>query len=322
MRNIIPISAIMLLLISILVSIPGDAETEPNDSLDSPEILSEGTITGELNTNITDEDLFEKDCFRLDMDRGVLYIVSIKKTDTLPNDIEVTYYNDLVRQIGFPSALSVAGQRTTWDLRPLDDETRFIVVSGKGEYAIEVFQVDVNDDDDHGGEFSEPKLLGDGDILDGKVFEIEHNGTEYSDVDVFMFKLDTSENLIVDITRTDDGDGTLELKFYNDVGTISSIEKNAKLKKLGDEKTFEYEYTYTTSDVVYLRITGEGDYNIEVTQEAETISEEEMIIMLSMLAMMMCLPIIGFLVPVIIIIIVIVIIVKGQKKKEFKRREK
>ena len=76
---------IILLLITVLLLIPFTsvlAETEPNDSLDSPELLTEGSVTGELNTNISDEELWEKDIFRIDMPPNSILFFFLKKTDS------------------------------------------------------------------------------------------------------------------------------------------------------------------------------------------------------------------------------------------------
>ena len=73
---------LLVLVLPILFILPASAikETEPNDSLDSPQEIGEGIIEGELNTNLSDGELMESDIFKVDIPRNSIVFFLLKKT--------------------------------------------------------------------------------------------------------------------------------------------------------------------------------------------------------------------------------------------------
>ncbi len=322
--------SVMILLITICL-LAGSAlaleETEPNDSMDDPQMIGEGTILGAVtNTGVGDPDIF-----KVDVPADVVVFYSIKKTDIGPGPIRVDVF-DSERQRIIPEGvqdqgyeeLTIAGEITRGLLVNKESvDSFFIAISGTGSFEVEVLFEETEDPYDAPGFEDEPDLLESGDELSGRVFELEYGYLEYSDVDRFEIPIDVDGIVTVKIKRTDPGNGTLYAGL--DLDKDEKVEETS-LTGIGDRATLEESVvSYYDEEMVYLVIWGEGEYEIEVNVEEDFPNER---IMLGIFAGFMCFYMVILLLPlfsfVIIIILVIWLVTRGTREKNnvAKKRKK
>ncbi|MBN1389598.1 MAG: hypothetical protein JXA22_03040 [Candidatus Thermoplasmatota archaeon] len=258
--------ALSLIAISCIVS----GETEPNDSLDSPELLVNGTISGELNMNETDEDKWEQDIFRLDMEENSITFFFLKKTDSANNAIRIDRFNSRKEPIYLYYDIVVEVPGETHSEKFLNvgtPDTMYLVVSGQGSYSMTLLSMDLDDPNEPvNGSYFPPRLK-DGDEIEGRVYTLEYQGLSHEDTDDYILELGYEEDVRITIYRTDTGDGELKVTL-----TEQNSEETDPIERTlegGEEAEIEYIGDYYYQKDLYLEISGEGEYEliVEVTDQ-------------------------------------------------------
>jgi hypothetical protein len=313
------LSLIFPILMTILLAAGSSAvvEEEPNDSMDQPQLIGEGTVTGSVN-GTGDSDIFRAE---IPADNVVFY--SVKKTDTDSGVINVKAFDSERQTIPFDeeesdniAELSISGEICRVFLVNSNSPDRFfIAVSGSGQYEVEVLFEETGDPEDAPGMGESPGVLEDGDEVSGRVFELEYGYLEYSDVDRYEISSDTEVCISVHIRRTDSGNGTLYASLDQNP---SARFKEAEFDRMGEVITLEEcIYPYGEEETVYLTIWGEGEYEIEVMIEDDSFSEN---VFLGVMGFFLCFYLMIFIVPILgfvaVIFIVVWLIVKGNKDKD------
>ena len=322
-RNVFKV-AVILVLIGFMVSFisVADGEEEPNDSMDEPNVIGEGNTTGEVNSG-SSYSSNDEDMFKVNIPVNSIVFFSLKKTDTGSGDIYLktfgsdreSTYDNYYRS----ASVDVAGEVTRGILvNQRSADHFFLIVTGRGEYSINIKYHDMDDPDDAPGSGEGPLLVSEGKKISGKVFKVTYDHQEYEDVDRFYINVANDCTVSATIKRTDGGDGVIYASL-NDYSQSSSVD--IKLDEKDESKTTSVRvYNYGGDDEsVYLNVWGEGEY--EITFEEKRGFESD-VFFFSMIGFMLCLTLLTTLVPVIIVIVVIIVILKTSKKSDKKKRKK
>lgn len=298
-----------------------DAETEPNDSLDSPEALVDENTDGELNINTTEVDDHENDIFKINIDEGYLVYYSIKKTDTGPGSITIVRYGPDLEPIDDQylgeNELSVPGEVFEDKAVNHGAETeRFLVLSDKGTYTIHMKSFDL-DDPEEPVDPSSPLSIYDGDRIEGKVYTIEYRGMEFEDSDQYLIDIESQQDVTVTIRRTDGGVGEINAVLYEDA-YIRYGADSAVLRQRGQVKELTYEGDYYSDGTLVLEIVGDGEYEIIVDIEDQP---EIGGVIMGITAVVMCLVLLLSFSPYIIGAIVLVFLIRYDKKRRKRKQE-
>ncbi|HHD16077.1 MAG TPA: hypothetical protein ENK47_05155 [Euryarchaeota archaeon] len=329
MRRIGKLLAAFFVLMMIAVPFMSSGEVEPNDSMDFPQVLDNNeTVSGELNLNWSQgED--DRDIFKIDIEKGDLSFIRVKKTDTGSGTIDIDIYDEDRELYGgnyyygyydSDSTLSIAGQTYTRSFIAEKDTFYFIVISGRGEYEITHEGFDVNDpnDDDVLGDSIE---LGDEEPYEGKVFRISSDEFEYEDSDMFHIVVDSRDDLRIKCEREGWSTGTLTVKLFKGGSSEGDLVDEATMDSGDDHIVLEDTNDDYVAHSYYILIEGEGNYTITADSNYNPFSNTEVTILLIMMLSMFCLPIAMMLIPVVIIVIVIIVIVRSQKKNKPEKKK-
>ncbi len=315
---------VMIVFMASFISVV-DGEEEPNDSMDDPNVIGEGNTTGRLDSG-SSYSSNDEDMFRVNIPVNSIVFFSLKKTDTGSGDIYLkTFGSDresiYLSHYSSPS-VDVAGEVTRGILvnhGPADHF--FLIVTGRGEYSINIKYHDMDDPEDAPGSEESPMLVSEGKKLSGKVFKVTYDHQDYEDVDSFYINVASDCTVKATVKRTDDGDGTIYASL-NDYSRYSSVD--IKLDEKDESETTSVRiYNYGGNDEsVYLDIWGEGEY--EIIFEVNRGLESE-VFLFSMIGAVLCISLMTTLLPVAIVIVMIIVIVKstkkGDKKKKIGKRE-
>jgi hypothetical protein len=315
-RLFLVISMISLLFLSYS---RGTDEVEPNDSMDFPQTLMQGTVNGTVNTT-GDGDT---DIFKIDVPPDNVVFFSLKKADIGSGSIGMDIF-DSGRQKLFKGndlewedrELTISGETNRGYLASMNDRrSYFLAVTGKGSYELEVLFNDTDDADDPPGIGGIPLEIGYDEQRSGRVFEMEYGYLRYTDVDIFEIPLEQDGYIEVRIRKTDNGTGTIHAGLDQN--------KNKKVREVdlsekGQRKTLEEYFSYYEEDeTVFLMVWGEGEYEIDVSTGDDYPGDE---FFMAMMGAMMCFYMMILLVPLIsfaaVIIIIIFFVVKGNKDKD------
>lgn len=134
-----------------------------------------------------------------------------------------------------------------------------------------------------------------------------------TDTDFFRFTIPSEKDLVMTLKKTDSGAGTISTTTYDDSQMelfFSGISITASVQ--GVEKEESYYNGASTEEVIYIEITGDGEYEFTVEYTDDTQEAVEGFLQACGVAtlLMICGPILL----IIIIIVIIVIIVKKKKK--------
>ncbi|MEA3558357.1 MAG: hypothetical protein U9R75_03800 [Candidatus Thermoplasmatota archaeon] len=297
-----------------------DAETEPNDSLDTPEVLLEGDTDGELNTNGTSEDLREKDIFKLDLPGGYLVYYSLKKTDTANTEITLLRYSSDLNLIDDPyygeNILQIPGEVFEDQIANLGDpDSIYLVLSGNGTYTIHVKYFDLEDPEEPEDQY-DTIFLKDHDTVQARVYTIRYRGMEYQDTDRYVIQLESNQDVTITIRKTA-GDGEVHAHLYENIYSSYNSDE-AVLRESGDVERLTYSGNYYVEDEIYLDIEGEGEYEVRVR-----IKDPPQIggLIMGITGGVMCLVILLSFSPYIIAAIVLIVYIRYDKKKKMRKKE-
>lgn len=307
----------IFLLILIFGRVSAMEEVEPNDSMDTPQVIGEGIVSGEINDQTSD-------IFRVDVPNDNLTFFSLKKTDTNRTSLHLEVFDSSREHLfgtnayNYGGGINVAGEKISHIWEPSEEpDSFFMVITGRGTYDIDVKFQEIDDPNDAPGLGDLPWMLEDGDHVAGSVYEFEHGSDIYADQDNFRFEVNTDTIIRVKITKEDMGAGSIHARLYH-----AGEGEHTELDDIGQSDTLEYEVmidTYEDSETVYLDIWGEGDYEIDITYEDTAFDPA---IMIGLMGAMICIAMMISFMPVFIIIIVIILLVRGSSKTKKKNRRK
>jgi hypothetical protein len=300
------------------------AEKEPNDSMDDPDTIGEGMITGSVSRYSQND----KDIFRVDVPAGTVVFYSLKKTDTGTEYIRMNSYGsdreplemeDYGYYGGSGGSVDVAGEKMRdMFINHGESDHFFIIVEGSGEYVIEVKFMEMMDPDEEYTEEEITSRLEQGSETSGRVYVLEYDSQTYEDVDIYYIPISDDTTVKVKLTKTDEGNGTI-------YGSLSEYRHSDSVDIELDEKgesgrTDETVYVYGgEEEFVYVTVWGDGEYQIEV-EEASIFSPET--ILLGIMGIILCLTLAMTIMPVLIVIVIIVVIVKSTSKDKKKRKRR
>lgn len=301
---------VIILSMFLAAGVHGASESEPNDSLDDPQIISEGKYNGTVNG--TDNN----DIFRVDVQGNVVVFFSLKKTDTGSGTITRKLYDSSKEPMEHYSYyyddddLDVAGQVIGGHLLNTNSpDNFFIVVSGSGSYELNVIKEMIDDPTDVGYSNGTMRVLNVGDEAQGKVFTFSHFNEVYEDKDRYSVPVSGDVTVKAKITRLDQGQ-----KFMNVTLGETYDHEEAQLLGYGDSVTLErYVDSWDFVDSIELTIWGEGEYKVEISSDEFYMDDA---ILFSMMGGMICISFIFTFLPIIIIVIIIVVVVKKTTKKD------
>jgi len=138
--RLLSISLLLAIGISVLISIPVLADTEPNDSLLAPEVLGEGTFTGTVNITTAGDDV---DFYRISVPADKDIEVTITKLDNGTGSIKVSSYdhNQIYNYFGGIDLMVTSGGETDIDsdYNSMDvPQNIYLKVEGQGEYRLTI----------------------------------------------------------------------------------------------------------------------------------------------------------------------------------------
>jgi len=246
----------MFFLLQLSTLVPAISESEPNDSFNEAQVISEGTITGEVHTDYVNGDDEDYYSFNIPLDSEVK--ITIEKLDSGDHYISFQCYDENRESLSMFSSVSVEGERDNDTYYNSDTNSKliFIKVSGNGSYALslEINEIvrDGNDSLDNAQRISE------GSIQDSVCYDYTYGNDE----DYYVIGIPANKDIEITLKKLDTGDGSIFLNGYDENKQELSYPDyiGMWLTSPGEVDTASYHNNENREKDIFLGISGDGDY--------------------------------------------------------------
>jgi hypothetical protein len=329
-----------LLTISVLVTIcllplPAFADSDSNDSLDTPEVLVSGTVSGRVEshyigeypnlTHVNDDDIYrvsippESECeFRLKMIGEDSEQVQGRGYDNEKSEVDYSFRLDVT----VPGEVSI----DSWINEGNVSTDFYVLISGEGNYTLTVMFSDLEveseeDDDDDPFQYHQyydrPQIVNDGVYIHELPVD-----SGYKDIDTWYYLVSVEEwhYLTIHFEKLSDEGGTLYLRSMDpDLESTTYETIDVVIDEFGDNKTDKWLNSKNWKDDILLKVQGRGQYKLIIdTEKSGSIMDSPVyLVLLGTMISAICILMVMILIPVIIIVIVLISSIRhGRKKKK------
>ena len=338
MRSI-RVQAIFQFLLIIMVSIISGismADNDTNDSLDDPEIITEGTANGRVDDHYTGEypnytAVRDDDIYRVSIPPGTECEFRLKMIGEDSEYIRGTGYDHEKIEVdyGFHLYATVPGEVSidTWtndDENPMDFH---VLVSGEGNYSLTVSFSNLEDEDEEkeGDEITQfhqyydrPQVVDDGVYsnkfpIDDIIFDID---TWY-----YLVSVNGWHYLKVNFEKTDAEPGALYLRSMDpDLEATNYESIDIVVDREGQNESGRWFNPYSYEDRILLKVQGKGQYKLilDTTSEGSILDSELYMILLGTIIGSICIVLIFIMIPVCIFLIIAIAMMRQSRKRKKK----
>lgn len=316
---------LVLLFLALPLSCGAQAELEPNDSLDSPQVLTVGELEGEVSSSFdaTGPIQIDRDIFAVDVEMKHVLELSFKKTDLGPHAISIRTYDEEKMRLHSPldMVLSVPGEVFIgrWENTQNSRSRVHLVVEGNGTYHLNVNLTPIKEvppPPQRHDSWEQAQYVDEG-SYSGYVHDADPNITESH---YYRIMVPAWEALEITLEKTDNETGMVYLQTYSrrlEVPSSWDISLGVSGPGKNDSDVWECYYCSDTSVVVAVR--GRGGYNLTMlivpSQEGDYMDEEAYLVILVFMMLFTLLPfLVLMIIPIMAVIIIIALIVWALKR--------
>ncbi|MEA3558064.1 MAG: hypothetical protein U9R75_02320 [Candidatus Thermoplasmatota archaeon] len=318
------------------------ADVEPNGSLEDPEEIEQGRISG----NVTSKYYLVGDEYIEDVDNDIYVVtvpgmtnltVELKKTDNYTDSIRIrSYGEDSIQRNMIHVNVYIQGEvsRDVFTNEDINGTVVKMVVSGNGTYEINVEIDDIpegylkrwekpppEEDREQTHYFYETARRVEPGVYNGSVSD---GYSPFPRDQYYRITVPKGKSLKIDLEKTDDNEGHIYLKTYlrgEYLGGPDDIMLDVNLERRTDSGYWEN--MENDDRLVIFNVEGRGNYTMEV-DIADFDRVDPGLWILIFLVIIVVGTIISLFIPLLIILVIIIFIVKANpsSKKKKKRKKK